>query len=81
MGTASLISDGSEESEMRLLSESETYSEKAIKNFKGNVNRCFNFVMIGLAILLIYLVLAPTKRFTKPDKKPKGSHRASSKEF
>lgn len=37
--------------------------------------------MIGLAILLIYLVLAPTKKITKPEKKPKGAHRASSKEL
>lgn len=66
---------------MRLLSECETYSEKAVKKFKGDVSRCFNLVMIGLAILLIYLVLAPTKRFTKPDKKLKGPRRASSKEF
>jgi hypothetical protein len=66
IGTASLISDGSEESEMRFHEERETYSEKAIKKFRGNVNKCFNWAMIALAILLIYFVIAPTKRFTKP---------------
>ena len=62
METISVISDGSEESEMKAQKETETYSEKAVKRFRGNVNKLLNVFFILAAVLLIYFVIAPSKR-------------------
>lgn len=65
METISVISDGSEESEMKAQNETETYSEKAVKKFKGNVNKLLNIFFILAAVLLIYFMIAPSKRIGK----------------
>jgi hypothetical membrane protein len=53
---------------MRAKHEKESYSEKAIKKFKGHVNILFNVVFVIAAILLIAFVITPTRKYTKADR-------------
>lgn len=71
--TVSLISDGSEESEMKARNETETYSEKAVRRFRGNVSKLLNVLFILAAALLIYFVIGPSKR---AGKERRGARRA-----
>jgi len=46
----------------------ETYSEKAVKKFKHNISQCVHIIVVIIALILIYIVIAPSKRFTKPER-------------
>lgn len=52
---------------MRAKHERETYSDKAIKKFKGNVNILVNMAMVIMAILLISFVITPSRTYTKEE--------------
>ena len=44
----------------------ETYSEKAVKDFRKNVSNCINGTLIILVIVLLYFLFIPSTRFSKP---------------
>ncbi len=50
---------------MRANNESETYSERAVKKFQANVATFLNVLFIIVSALLIYAVIAPSKKYTK----------------
>lgn len=63
--TISVISDGSEESEMRANGRTETYSERAVADFKLRTKKCINITIILFAVLLFYFLFVPSAKFTK----------------
>ena len=68
--TTSIISDGSEASEMIRNNSKESYSERAVAKFKSRMRKYINAALIILAIVLLYFLFMPSAKFSKA---PRGS--------
>lgn len=62
---ASVISDGSEASEMIANNLNQSYSERAVEKFKATFFRFVNIALIIIAIILLYFLFVPRAKFSK----------------
>lgn len=46
----------------------ETYSERAVVNFRKKISNCLNIFLIIVALFLIYILLIPNARYSKKEK-------------
>lgn len=72
VGTTSVISDGSEASEMIANGSRETYSQRAVAKFKERMFKCLNAAVVILVLILLYILFVPSARYGKPAKISRG---------